>query len=135
MPLFRRPDGTVIKDESETRRMMPFIMRRRNESIIYHQGTYEVASAQKWLKEYNHAAQAAGEQPATFFHLFMWCCARALHDRPGLNRFVSGSHIYQRKGVSISFAAKKALKDGSPLLTVKLGFPAVESFRDYVRRC
>lgn len=134
MPLFRRPDGELVKGESFVRRMMPYIMRGRNESVIYHETQYEVAAAQRWIKEYNHAAQAVGGQAATLFHLLMWACGRALNERPGLNRFVSGGRIYQRKGVFISFAAKKSIRDGAPLVTVKVEFPKDDAFPAYIQR-
>ena len=37
MPLFRRPDGTLIQNESPVRRMIPYLMLGRNESALYHE--------------------------------------------------------------------------------------------------
>jgi hypothetical protein len=34
MPLFRRADGDVVKDVPAYRRMMPMLMRTRNESMV-----------------------------------------------------------------------------------------------------
>jgi hypothetical protein len=60
--------------------------------------------------------------------MLMFACARMLHARPGLNRFVSGGQIYQRNGVWLSFALKKRMAEEAPLVTVKLEFPATERF-------
>ena len=132
MPLFRRPDGELIKDVDPVRQMMPFVMRGRNESLIFQQTEWEVSRAREWLRKYN---RARGSMPrATLFHLLLHALARQFHERPGLNRFVAGGRLYQRKGVWISFAAKAEMTDEAPLLTIKMSFPRDESFADCVAR-
>ena len=132
MPLFRRPDGDLIKNLDPVRKMMPFLMRGRNESIIFQQTEWDVSRAREWLRKYN---RARGSTPrATLFHLLLYALARQFHERPGLNRFVSGGRIYQRKGVWISFAAKTEMTDDAPLVTIKMSFPRDESFADCVAR-
>jgi hypothetical protein len=130
MPVFKRPDGDLVTDEAPVRRMIPYLMLGRNESVVYHDQIMDLTRAKPWLKVYNrHHKQAA-----TLFHLLMFAFGRGLNARPGMNRFISGGRIYQRKGTQISFAAKKRLLDNSPLVTVKLPFTAEESFTDCVRR-
>jgi hypothetical protein len=75
MPLFRRPDGKRVRDVPAIRAIMPYLMRRRNESAVYHDTAYDIGETRAWLKAYNrgHADRA------TLFHLFAWACARALH--------------------------------------------------------
>lgn len=105
-------------------------MRGRNESAVYHEKVYDLTRTRPWLRAYNRSHQ----DRATLFHLFLYACARALHQRPGLNRFVAGGRLYQRRGVSISFAAKKEMKDEAPFVTVKVEIPADEPFELVVRR-
>lgn len=124
MPLFKRPDGDLVTDESPVRRMIPYLMIGRNESAVYHDQLMDLTRARPWLKIYNRHHQ----QPATLFHLLLYAFGRGFHERPGLNRFVSGGRIYQRKGVQISFAAKKRLLDNSPLKTIKLELPEEQKF-------
>jgi pyruvate/2-oxoglutarate dehydrogenase complex dihydrolipoamide acyltransferase (E2) component len=130
MPLFRRPDGVLCRDVLPVRRIVPYLMRRRNESAVYHEKVYDLTRARPWLRAYNRSHQ----DRATLFHLFLYACARALHARPGLNRFVSGGRIYQRNEVAISFAAKKEMKDEAPFVTVKVEIPSQEPFEATVRR-
>lgn len=132
MPLFRRSDGDLIRDLPLVRRIMPHLMRGRNESVVYHDTLYLVSPARRWLEAFN--AARPGAPPATLFHLFLWACARALHERPGLNRFVSGGHVYQRKGVFLSFAAKRAFRDDAPIATCKVEFPQGDGFGACVGR-
>jgi len=130
MPLFRRCDGELVKNIDPIRRMMPVVMRGRNDSIIYHTTQCEIAEARAWLRHYNRTRGA--KPPATLFHLVAYACVKMLHARPGLNRFVSGSRIYQRKAVWLSFAAKTRFTDEAPLTTVKLSFPAGVGFDEFV---
>jgi hypothetical protein len=132
MPLFRRSDADLVTELSDSRRMMPYVMRKRNESIVFHTMQLRIAETRAWLREYNRAH--GKHQHASLFYLFVYACARSLHERPGINRFVSGGRIYQRKDVCISFSAKKRLVEDSPLVTVKLKFSANEPFPDCMQR-
>ena len=130
MPLWRRPDGKRVRDVPAIRAIMPYLMRGRNESAVYHDTAYDIGEARAWLKAYNRAHA----DRATLFHLFAWACARALHERPELNRFVSGGRLYQRNEVAFSFAVKPELRDDSALVTVKLVAPRGEPFDAFVPR-
>lgn len=130
MPLFRRPDGALVTDEPPVRRIMPFLMPGRNESAVYQESLYRIAGARAWLKAYNRAHRPR----ATLFHLLAYACAVALHQRPRLNRFVSGGRLYQRRGVSLSFVAKKEMSEEGEDATVKLEVPAGEPFGAFSAR-
>jgi hypothetical protein len=132
MPLFRRADGVVMKRLPPVRVLMPYLMRGRNESVVYHEYVLDLTRTTPWLKAYNDARP--GGPKATLFHLFLWGCARALHERPGLNRFVNNGRIYERKGVQLSFAAKRGFRDDAPLATIKKEFPKDEPFEECVQR-
>jgi len=130
MPIFRRPDGDPVRGEAPVRRIMPYLMRGRNESAVFHDTVFRVASARAWLRAYNrsHAHRA------TLFHLLAYACAVALEVRPRLNRFVSGGRLYQRRGVSISFVAKKEFTDEGAGATVKLAAAPGEAFPAFSAR-
>jgi len=132
MPLFRRCDADLVPDLSDSRRMMPYVMRKRNESIVFHTMQLRIAETRAWLREYNRAH--GKNQHASLFYLFVYACARSMNALPGMNRFVSGGRIYQRKDVWMSFSAKKRLVEGSPLVTVKLKFPPNEPFDECMKR-
>jgi hypothetical protein len=124
MPIFRRPDGDLVRGESPVRRIMPYLMRGRNESAVYHDTVFRIRRSRAWLRAYNRSH----DQRATMFHLLAYACAVALEARPRLNRFVSGGRIYQRRGVSLSFVAKKEFTDEGAGATVKLSPGPGESF-------
>ena len=130
MPLWGRPDGLVVTGESRIRRFVPYLMVGRNESAVYHEQIYDLTRTRPWLRTWNRAH----DQAATLFHLLLFAYARVLHERPGLNRFVSGGRLYQRRAVELSFAAKKSMEPTAPLVTVKVAFPAADDFAAAVTR-
>jgi hypothetical protein len=115
MPLFRRFDGDLARDVPATRRIMPFLMRTRTESAVYFE---QRVDAEPGLRRLARLHAEAGTH-ATFFHLVIHALVETLAERPRLNRFVSGQHIYQRRGIWISYSAKKALSDEAPIFVVK----------------
>jgi hypothetical protein len=128
MPLFRRNDGDIVRGLPAERRVMPYLMRTRNESLVFNDSVFDIGRARAWLKAYRrtHAGHA------TFFHLFAYVCTQVLHARPQLNRFISGGRLYQRRGVQISFIVKKHMSDDGVGVTVKLDVPAGLSFTGFV---
>lgn len=129
MPLFRRSDGTLLRDLHPMRRLMPYVMRGRNQSLVYYEQTLELRKTLPFLETWK---QTHGK--ISIFHLVLFGLARALNERPGLNRFVSGGNIYQRNRTEIAFTAKKTFKDGAALRTLKMPMPADESFAALVAR-
>lgn len=130
MPLFRRPDGDLVRGESPVRRIMPYLMRGRNESCVYHESLYRLGGTRPWLKAYNRHHQPR----ATLFHLVAYACAVALQERPRLNRFVAGGRLYQRREVSLAFVVKTDFSDGGPGATVKLQARPGEPFAAWSTR-
>jgi pyruvate/2-oxoglutarate dehydrogenase complex dihydrolipoamide acyltransferase (E2) component len=109
---------------------MPYLMRGRNESCVFQDTVFRIAPARAWLRAYNRSH----EQRATMFHLLAYACAVALEARPRLNRFVSGGRLYQRRGVSIAFVAKKEFTDEGAGATVKVTASPEDSFPAFSAR-
>jgi len=115
MPLFRRPDGAIVRDVAPVRRIMPYLMPTRNESVVYHENVLDLTRTTPWLQAFN--AARPDRDKATLFHLLLWACARALRERPGHNRFVNNGRSCQRNGVFLFFAPKRGFRDDAPLAT------------------
>jgi hypothetical protein len=130
MPIFSRHDGDLILGAAPMRRIMPYLMRTRNESVVFHECTYRAAAIRAWLAAYNrcHATHA------TIFDVLLYACGQALHVRPQLNRFVSGGRLYQRRGVQVSFLVKREMSDDGGATTVKIDMLQAEPFAAFVER-
>jgi hypothetical protein len=127
----RRSDATLVQGLSTMRRFMPYVSPRRNDSLFYMMQSIEVEAALEYLEKRNRERPA--DRPITLFHLFLRSCGHALHLRPGVNRFVKAGRLWQREGCWITFSAKREIKDGSPMLTIKRRFePTRESLDEMV---
>jgi len=115
--MFGPHDGTRVAVHPY-RRMMSFLMRGRNESAVYFEQRLDLSRTLPWLEQ----------RGAKLFPLVLHALASVLHERERLNRFTIRRRTYQRKGVFLSFAAKKRMSDDAPLATVKRQFPAGETF-------
>ena len=128
-----RPDAKPVENLPTMRRFMPFISPRRNDSLFYMYQDIEVDAALEYLAKKN--AERPPERQLTLFHLLLRACSQALVLRPGMNRFVKAGRLWQRDGVWITFSAKREIKDGSPMITVKQQFhPESESLDEMLER-
>ncbi|HUH00612.1 MAG TPA: 2-oxo acid dehydrogenase subunit E2 [Kofleriaceae bacterium] len=125
---FERFDGKPARGVPAYRRMIPFLMRGKNEAAVYFEQTIDLSKTRPWIEAFN----AGSEHRITVFHLLLGGLARVLHERPRLNRFVSGRRLHDRDGVHLSFAAKKRFDDDAPLSVVKRRFEPEQPFADMV---
>jgi hypothetical protein len=126
----RRPDGQLVRDASAMRRFMPFISPRRPDSCFYFGYDIDAEPAFEFLAKANEGRPE--KQQITFFHLVLRALMKIFHDRPRLNRFVAGGRLWQRDGIWLSFSAKKAIDDESPVITVKQRFDPDHSLVEMV---
>jgi hypothetical protein len=127
----RRPDGTQVRQLSAMRRFMPFISPRRNDSVFHLSQEVEIDAALEYLEKKNR--ERPPDKPMTLFHLMLRSGSQALYLRPGVNRFVKGGKLWQRKGEWITFSAKIKIEDGAPLVTIKRKFePVTETLDEMV---
>jgi hypothetical protein len=113
----RRPDATLVRDLSPTRRFMPILSPRRNDNLVWFELDVEVERALAWAKE--RSVGRDPERPITLFHVILAALARILDERPRLNRFTAGGRLWQRDGIWLTFSAKMRFDEDAPLLTVK----------------
>lgn len=124
-----RPDGTLVRDLHPYRRMMPFIMQGRNESMVYFDS---YARAEPLLEYLERARQRF---PVDVSHCLVAAAARGLAVAPRLNRFVVGRRLYQRNQRVLSFSMKrKQLDREANLAVVKMAVPAGQTFVELCRR-
>lgn len=128
MPWFSRFDGDLVTDVSATRAIMPFLMPQRVHAQVYFEQELDVTRAQAALD----ARAAQGLPKATLFHVFSYAVVGTLAERPRLNRFTCGRHLYQRKAIELAFSAKKSMTDDAPVVVVKRAFDPAASFEAHV---
>ena len=130
MPIFERSDADLLRDVHPVRRIMPFVMPTRTESAVLCREVVLATPAKEFLERFN--AERPPQRPATLFHLLLRSLALVWHERPRLNRFVSGGQYYQRRGVWIAFSGKRGMSDDAPIFTAKRLFPPGETLTEMV---
>jgi hypothetical protein len=122
---WRRSDGKLVKDLPNTRRVMPYIMRGRNESAVFFEHDVSLAKTDAFIRAWNQANPALR---IDVFHISIWALREAIERTPSVNRFVMGGRHYQRDGIWFSYAVKAKLETGAPLVVVKRRFDTDDSF-------
>lgn len=131
MALKRRPDATYVGDVPALRRIVPFVMRTRTESLVYFQQRIEVDDLLAWLEAAN-AGRSRSER-LTLFHVFLTAIARTVRLRPETNRFVAGRRTYQHDEISISFVVRQGMAEDAEESEARVVLTGTESVED-VRR-
>jgi len=122
---WRRADGTLVRNLPNTRRVMPYLMRGRNESVVYFEHEMTLRKADAFVRAWNEANPMLR---IDIFHLALWAMRDLIERNPSVNRFVAGGRIYLRDGIWFSYAVKQRLEVGTPLVVIKRRFDTDESF-------
>ena len=125
-----RPDGDLVRTHP-FRRIMFFIMTKRNESIVFFDEKIDARPLLAYLE------QARPKLQANITHCVVAAGEIGLAANPRLNRFVVGKRLYQRRGRFLSFSMKRRSlsADGvhkEKLATVKLESSKARTFADFV---
>jgi pyruvate/2-oxoglutarate dehydrogenase complex dihydrolipoamide acyltransferase (E2) component len=130
MAIGDRSDGVRLRKLPGFRKMFPYLMRTRTESVIYHSQRLKIGKTLAWLEK----ANAAGEKKITLFHILLAAGVRTLALRPEANRFVVGRRIYQRRTIDLSFVVKRELNEQAAETTVKITFDPRSTIADIVEQ-
>jgi pyruvate/2-oxoglutarate dehydrogenase complex dihydrolipoamide acyltransferase (E2) component len=113
-----RSDGVRLRRLPGFRKMFPYLMRTRTESVVYHSQRLRIGKTLAWLDK----ANAAREKKISLFHVVLAAGVRTLALRPEANRFVVGRRIFQRRTIDLSFVVKRGLSEEATETTVKITF-------------
>lgn len=102
----KRKDGKLITDGDPMNHIMPYIMRSRNEALIFYQKTIEV----KPIRDYIKKRRKNGDR-ITIFNIIMASILNIFVLRPKLNRFIAGRRIYEHNGYEGLYIVKLDLSD------------------------
>lgn len=131
MALRRRTDGTLVPDIPPLRRVIPYLMRTRTESLVYFQQRIEVDELVTWLEETN--AGRPHDERVTLFHVFLAAIGRTVRLRPQTNRFIAGRRTYEHDEISVSFVVKQGMTEDAEESEARIVLTGEESVED-VRR-
>ena len=126
----RRCDGSLVRGAHPYRKMMPFLMPGRNESIVLYDDFADAAKLESYLARLRHTRGV----DADVTHCLVAAVAQSLGAHPELNRFVVGKRLYQRDAAAVTFSMKrKRLDRAAKLAAVKVRLSGTESFEEICR--
>jgi len=118
----KRPDGRVLKNLEPMEQIMPYILKKRYDSMNMFEDTLPCEPWDNYIKE-----KAEQGIKITYMDIFIAGVVRLMALRPQLNRFVMNGKIYARPKIWVSFVVHPTLTDGSVGTTIKLCFEGTES--------
>jgi pyruvate/2-oxoglutarate dehydrogenase complex dihydrolipoamide acyltransferase (E2) component len=130
MAFGKRNDGVRLKKLPGFRKMFPYLMRTRTESLVYFSKRLAVAPTMSWLDRTN----ARRDKKLSFFYVVLAAGVRTLALRPEVNRFVAGRRIYQRRTIDLSFIVKRELTEEASEITLKLSFDPRSTIDEVAQR-
>lgn len=121
----KRADGRVIKGLDPLMKIMPYIMKTRNDSMTMYEEMFPCEAMDAYIKE-----QQEQGLKMTYMHILIAATVRMLALRPQLNRFVMNGKVYARPKIWVSFTIQPSLRDESAETTIKLCFEGTETIQE-----
>lgn len=115
-----RSDGVYLPTTHPYRKIMPFVMKNRNESLVFFDMSVPAENLNTFLEQRENVG---------ITQCVVAAVSKVLHEHPNANRFVSGGRLYQRNEVVVSFSMKRQkMGDGSKIAVVRQVIPKEDSF-------
>lgn len=121
----KRADGRVIKTLDPFYKMVPYIMKTRNDAQVFYEDKIPIDN----LEEYIRTKKEEGIN-LSYMEVIMAAMARVALERPALNRFIMNRKIYARRYLCISLAIKKNLDDDATETTIKFYIKPTDTIFD-----
>lgn len=120
-----RSDGKRVKNQSLLFRIIPHIMRTREDSQVFFSQDVQI----KYMDAYINKKAEEGIK-ISYMHIIYAAIIRTIKERPWLNRFVIDGRTFDRNDIFISLTIKKNFDDNAPETVVKLKFTGKETILD-----
>lgn len=117
-------DKNITKELPGFRRILAHITPTRQAASVYFGQTIDLSKTNIWIEEFNRRTG----RKINILKLFITCVGRMLHEKPRMNRYCSGTQIYQRDGVFLSVSAKKKLANDAKIVLLKVPVKAGDGF-------
>ena len=118
----RRSDGKELKHVSPIFRLVPSLMKHRDDSQVYFNQDIVITKMEEYISK-----KAEEGIKISILDLVYAAVVRIIAERPKLNRFVVNGRIYARNKITLAMTIKKSLTDEAEETTVKLDFTGRET--------
>ena len=125
-----RNDGRKLRTLLPMHRIMPYIMRRRSDSLNYFADEFDMTQVDTFCRR----KVKEGYTSFGFLHVLLAAYVRMLSQRPAVNRFVSGQKIYARGEIEVAMVVKKEMTIDAPETCIKVVFDPNDTVDDVYRK-
>ncbi len=108
----RRNDAQLVTNIPNYRRILPHLMKRRCDSLVFQTVEFDMTKTLQFVRSYNKAHK--GEHQIRVFEVFIAAVMRTIALRPEVNRFVQRYQYWQRNELSFTFVTKEDYTDEAP---------------------
>lgn len=116
--LIDRRDGRRVRGVHPMRVLLPFLVNSRTDAQNHFQDELDITNIQEYLNKKHEA----GYRDMGFLHVLLAAYVRAVSQRPAVNRFLAGQHIFARPDVIGIMPVKKRMELHSPDTMIKIHF-------------
>jgi hypothetical protein len=122
----RRNDATFVTNLIPYKRILPYVMPKRVDSLVYHQFSIDLTRTLQFIKELNKSEDK--DHQYRVFEFFLSAVMRTIALRPQLNRFIMNYDCWQRDELSLNFVVKEDYTDEAPEHSAILYFEPTMTF-------
>ncbi len=108
----RRPDAVHVSNLIPYKRILPYVMPKRVDALVYHQFSVNLTRGVQFIKKLNREQER--DHKYRVFELFLAALLRTIALRPHLNRFIMNYECWQRNELSLNFVVKEDYTDEAP---------------------
>lgn len=113
----KRKDGKRVKDIDIYEKLMPVIMKKRYDALVYFKEEINLNKISKFITEEKEKGKNY-----TIMQVIYAAFVRTILKYPKLNRFVVNGRIYQRNDIEISMTVKPRKQINIPETSIKTKF-------------
>ncbi|MDC0558930.1 2-oxo acid dehydrogenase subunit E2 [Candidatus Izimaplasma bacterium] len=120
-----RNDGYKLRKVDPFFRVIPHIMKDRNDAQVFFEERIYLVNSQKLIRKLRAEGYKLG-----FLHVVLASMVRVISQKPKINRFVAGKRTYARNEISFSLAVKKEMSEDAEETTIKVKFDPKDTIYD-----
>ena len=118
----KRSDGKELKHVTPIFRIMPMIMKERDDSQVYFNQDIAIKKIEKYIND-----KSKEDIRITILDIVFAGIVRIMAEKPKLNRFVVNGRTYARNKITIAITIKKSLTDEGEETVIKADFDGSEN--------
>ena len=125
-----RSDGRRLRSLNPYETVSPYIMVERNDAQNLFCDKFDASEVENYIRKKRNA----GMKKFGIMHVIIAAYVRAISQKPGINRFLSGQKVFARNDIQINMAVKRALSPDETNTVIKVFLEPTDTADDVYRK-